>query len=407
MLVNDAWYVCLANGAAAELLQYSMEELLGSDVDTLLPPRQRSRSGAVWPSSLARASGGALRIALELSVLRKDGTECKCNITVHTVPRLSKLLVHVVPVDPSSRVEALEAEVKAAQDAVHLRGVFLARMSHEIRTPLNGIVMCADLLKTTALSAEQAHMLQTILSCCDMTMAVISDILDFSKIDAGMLVLEEVPFSIAHLVDEVADVFRAIAASKSVELKSSIDPALHGDLVGDRNRVRQVLLNLVSNAVKFVTHGVVEIAASQVALTSEEAHRPAILADESLFIKVAVRVMDSGIGMNAATVSRLFQPFVQADASTTRMHGGSGLGLVIAHRLAAVMGGGISVTSSVGVGSTFTASLILKRCAQGTPSRSPRPGGPRRRRRRARARARRAAACRGSPARSSSRTTRT
>ena len=305
LLVDTLGYVRHVNHAACTLLQYSTQELTDSDFDMFLPPRLRARDGAAWPSILTMSSSGFAVHVASMSVLCKDGTECLCKIAAQPIPDTTTFLVYITVANPSNaRIEALEAEVRVAETSVRHRGMFLARMSHELRTPLNGIVISADLMQASSLLPEQRETLQTILTCCDMTLTVINDILDFSKIDSGMLVLDSALFRVGDVVDDVVSIFRPIADTKGITLSSSIDAVLHEEFLGDRHRFRQVLVNLVSNAVKFTHYGTVTIVA-----------RPKLGVLEggaaALSVDISVQVTDTGIGMTENVISRLFQPFVQ------------------------------------------------------------------------------------------------
>ena len=228
---------------------------------------------------------------------------------------------------------------------------FLDRMSHELRTPINGVVGMAELLGRTKLTAEQTRLTKTIRSSGEVLLQLVNDLLDFSKAKAGKIKLEAIPVNIKHLVEECADLFTITAEDKGLALKitppNDIDAMLAGKtLQGDPLRVRQILLNLISNAIKFTETGTVEIG-TRIALES---------ADRAT---VELVVKDSGIGMDMQTVGRIFDPFTQADESTSRRFGGSGLGLAICRELADLMGGKITVESAPGKGSTFRVSLTM------------------------------------------------
>ncbi|MBL8753999.1 MAG: response regulator [Planctomycetes bacterium] len=240
---------------------------------------------------------------------------------------------------------AEQARQSAVAEAV-AKAQFLANMSHEIRTPMNGILGMAELLVRTSLDAEQQQMASTIQASADALLAVLNDILDFSKIEAGKLEFETVDFDVWQLVDDCAGLLHAAADQKGVELMTFIDPRVSRCHRGDSARIRQVVLNFLSNAVKFTIEGEVVLG---VDLVDED--------DARQTMRCWVR--DTGVGIAPDAIKKLFHAFSQADASTTRRFGGTGLGLVICRRLVEMMGGRVTVDSTLGKGSTFAFELPL------------------------------------------------
>ncbi|MBG06382.1 MAG: hypothetical protein CMM59_20165 [Rhodospirillaceae bacterium] len=245
------------------------------------------------------------------------------------------------------RTEELAQARDEAEQATKAKAEFLAAMSHEIRTPMNGVIGMVDLLQQIKMSRDQREMVDTVRTSAYALLTIINDILDFSKIDAGKLDLEATPMSVCDVVEGVTETLTPNARKKDILLHAYVDPAIPVGVLGDSVRLRQILFNLAGNAVKFTEEGSVHVRVDRLASTRPED------------VVLQFSVIDTGIGISEEAQKNLFVAFTQAETSTTRRFGGTGLGLTISQRLVEIMDGTLSVQSTLGEGSTFSVTITL------------------------------------------------
>jgi len=343
----------LANRAFAQLYQTTSDEMIGRTIEQI----SGAPGDVMCGSHDDRDVITTLRekhVAEELHV-DASGTQRWVQITKRPMLGVDNKAVGVLGVvnDITERKHDEQRLIQAriaAEAANKAKSEFLANMSHEIRTPLNGVIGMLDLLDSDAFDSEQRGMLDTASSSADALLTLINDVLDYSKIEAGKLALEQIDFELSPIVEEVATLFSREAHAKNLELSCLVRREVPAVVRGDPTRFRQILANLVTNAVKFTARGEVFVGL-QVTSTNVVEGVPVVV--------LRVEVRDTGIGMSPEVVGRLFQAFSQADSSTTRRYGGTGLGLTIAKRLVEAMQGTMEVNSKPGEGSTFSVILPL------------------------------------------------
>jgi two-component system sensor histidine kinase/response regulator len=336
------------NGGAERLWGYSAAEAIGRHITMLFPPGrhddylrsldkvQRHERFDRFESIRVRKDGAPINVSAILSPIRDDRGQLRGVSAIYTDITKQK----------QADEELLKAK-EAAEAASRTKSEFLANMSHEIRTPMNGILGMLEVALEMELDAELRDYLETAQTSASTLLVILNDILDFSKIEAGRLELEETNFSVPAIVYEAVSTLAVVAQRKGLTLRHGIGPGIPLVLLGDPTRMRQVLVNLVNNAIKFTDQGFVEVRVDARRVDSRAA-------------VVEFSVIDTGIGMSEEQKDVIFEAFRQADGSTTRRFGGTGLGLSISHRLAALMGGELWVDSQPGQGSTFHFRLQLK-----------------------------------------------
>jgi PAS domain S-box-containing protein len=340
------------NIAAAKMLGFEVSEIIGQNVHELIHYKKPDGSSnpitecPIYQNALLHQS-----CSIHEDVFwKRDQTSVQVEYSSHPMRDGAKVIGAVIAFsDISARKEvesALMLAKEMAERASLTKSEFLARMSHEIRTPLNGVIGMIDQLIQTEQTPIQSRYTSLARTAAESLMEVINDILDFSKIEAGKVELESVPVDISVIVGDLVELFTPIANKKHLTISGHLSRNFPPTMLGDSNRIRQILTNLVSNAIKFTSTGSIKV---QVEMLELKANR----------CSFRVGVQDTGIGIPANRLDRLFKSFSQVDTSTTRQFGGTGLGLVICKRLTELMGGEIGVESESGVGTTFWIALSL------------------------------------------------
>lgn len=330
------------NRAAERVFGYAADDVLERPFTMLVPADARGRLRAMWNGRL-RAGGHANGDRIAMHGLRADGSPFEMEFSLSAMELEGRRRLIAVITDVTAMREAEDTLRRArdeAEAANRAKSEFLATMSHEIRTPMNGVIGMTDLLLDTPLDDEQMQYATTVMRSAEALLTVINDVLDFSRLEAGRMVLEEKDFDAVDAVEDVAELLRPRALEPGIDLMTFVAPNVPRLLNGDVNRLRQILLNLAGNAVKFTEEGSVAV------MSTLAGYRPG-------GVTVRYEVIDTGIGIPREAQGRLFQRFSQVDGSATRQYGGTGLGLAISKQMVELMGGEIGLHSEAGRGSTF------------------------------------------------------
>jgi two-component system sensor histidine kinase/response regulator len=336
------------NHACEELTGYAERELIGRHYwDVVLPVEMRAAAQAEFQQPVPEN----FPLHTELEWETSSGERRLVSFSATAIVDADGAIEHIIGAgsditDIRRSFAERDHALAVALEATHAKSQFLANMSHEIRTPLNGVIGMLSLLESTTLTPEQHEYARIAASSGEALLDVINDILDFSKIEAGKLELDEHDFELRELIEDACEMVAVQAHAKGLELTSWIDDDLPAVVHGDRSRLRQILANLLSNAVKFTEQGEVAVRVRQLERVGEVS-------------LIRIEVADTGVGIEPGRISALFEPFAQADSSTTRRFGGTGLGLAISQQLADLMGGRLEAESEPGIGTTFSLEVRL------------------------------------------------
>ncbi|WP_372053158.1 PAS domain S-box protein (plasmid) [Tistrella mobilis] len=351
VVLDGEGQVTMMNAAGERLFDRRADEVVGENFCHLVP-RPEGLEAAGDSECRGSIADGCGRIHQAIA-LRADGAAVPVEVSIGSFDTGDGPMYVVAIADMTERNRSM-AELRRAREeadaANAAKSAFLANMSHEIRTPMNGVTGMLQILLGTPLDADQRRYAEVARDSADSLLGLIDDILDLSKLEAGRMELERLPFDLEDLVDGVVAILAPRARDRRIDLAGVVDPSAVGSWIGDPTRIRQILVNLAGNAVKFTAAGHVSIEVSALADTEGRG-------------RLRFRVEDTGVGIAADHLEQLFRPFSQADASVTRRFGGTGLGLAICRDLTALMGGTIGVESREGEGSVFTVEIGLERAA--------------------------------------------
>ncbi len=349
--INRDGFIEAFNNAAQEIFGYRQDQVVGEKVEILIPEKFRNSHQAGFGRYRKTGKSDILGHIIELQGLRQNGEVFPFEVTLSQIATKGHQFFTGIGRDISLRKateEQMQRAMIAADEANMSKSEFLARMSHEIRTPMNGVMGMAGLLLETELNQEQLEYANVINSSADSLLGIINDILDFSKIEAGKLAMENIGFDLRVSMEEAVDLLAVPAGSKGLQLVVIISPDVPSLLIGDPGRVRQIVINLVTNAIKFTEQGEIVIFIS-------------IESDQSERVTLRFEVKDTGIGIPEDKKESLFDAFIQADGSTSRKYGGTGLGLSIAKQLCEMMNGKIGAERRKSGGSCFWFTVCLEK----------------------------------------------
>jgi PAS domain S-box-containing protein len=352
VVVTDSKGIVLDwNNAAIACFGFNRDQAIGKDfADIILPERSRAAHRGVLTHYLATGDSSVLGKRVEIQAIHLSGNEIPVELALGVSRGLDNpvFVAYLRNIEKRLEVEAnLKQALETAMAANLAKASFLAVMSHEMRTPLNGVIGCLDLLEHTSLNVDQSGLVTTAIKSGEALLSQISDVLDFSKMEAGKLDLELAPFNVKELINSVASILTSQAKAQNNTIKIIIDGDVPSWLSGDAMRLRQVLLNFASNAVKFTNDGIVTLVVKK-------------LSSDDISSSYQFSVVDTGIGISPESIENLFKEFSMVDNSYKRRSGGTGLGLAISKILVTAMGGQTGVLSKFGSGSHFWFELILE-----------------------------------------------
>ena len=360
ILIDPGRVIVSVNKSVTDLLGYTRDELTGMPIKMLFPVTKLESSSDIVESRTAKIK---VYMAHELRnretcFVTREGRLIPVAVSFSTLRgKNGEIAGYVCIANDISERKKYEEELRTAKEKAEVanqaKSEFLSNMSHEIRTPMNAVIGFAGLLRETNVDNVQREYIDTICSSGELLVSLIKDILDISKIEARQLTLESIELNLRHVVDGAVKMARQMLSGKDVRLTLSYGIGVPEILWGDPLRIRQVLLNLLNNAVKFTHQGSIDVSVRR--MPSKDASA----AEENECANIEISVRDTGIGIPVKKQADIFKPFVQADASTTRKYGGTGLGLGIAKALIEMMGGSISLVSEEGRGSEFSVCLRL------------------------------------------------